>query len=176
MKINASSIIEDHLETLRSSGSNKTAWPDITIFYLLPIAVAIGSYFASFKIRADAYGISVTFFGIFIALLLNIQVAMFSIFQRKWTLSDDARVAEIQSDTIADRKKLLTQINANISYLILVSCAALVIVLAAYVEKWELGIAPAVVLMIYSHFLLTLLMIVKRSHALFHKEYRDSPD
>ena len=149
---------------------------DIILFYILPLIAAIISYCVSVYLKPEAYNISITFFGSFIALILNIQVAMFSIFQRKWEMPSDKRVAASMAGTLADRKKLLIELNANLSYLILVCCVALVLSLLSFIMSFDNCVVPAVVVFLYAHFLLTLLMVVKRAHALFHKEYRDSPD
>jgi hydrogenase-4 membrane subunit HyfE len=176
MKIDVSSIVRDHIDTLYDARSNRKSKLDLLVFYGIPVVISFCAYYSEFKVTKDVYNVSITFFGIFIALLLNIQVAMFSIFQRKWDVPNDERMAQIQRDTLEDRKQILTELNANISYLILVSCCALVAVLIFYVQNWNSGIAPVVALFFYGHFILTLVMIVKRSHALFQKEYRDSPD
>ena len=72
------------------------------------------------------------------------------------------------------RRKLLEELNANLSYLVLFCCFSLIVVLISYIFEWKTGIAPAICSAIYLHFLMTLVMIVKRAHALFQKEYRDS--
>lgn len=174
MKINVSSILRDHFATLHVAGHKRTSIADVLIFYVVPVALGSTAVSMGFEVRADAYNASITFFGIFIALLLNIQVGMFAIFQRKWEISSDPRIAEIQRETLEDRRTLLTELNANVSYLVLIACAALLASLASYIEKWEKGFAPALMVLLYTHFLLTLVMIVKRAHALFHKEYRDT--
>jgi hypothetical protein len=174
MKIDVSSIVLDHLRTLRKANKNKISLGDIGLFYFFPVAAGTLAISLGFGARADAYNASITFFGIFIALLLNIQVGMFAIFQRKWEISTDPRIALIQQETIRDRRTLLTELNANISYLILVCCVSLVGSFLFYLNKWETDFAPSLILVLYLHFLLTLLMIVKRAHALFHKEYRDT--
>ncbi|MBA3678208.1 MAG: hypothetical protein H0W74_12545 [Sphingosinicella sp.] len=174
MKINVSSIISDHLATLRDADAKRASTGDILLFYVLPALASGASMLLGFEERADAYGASITVFGIFIALLLNIQVGMFAIFQREWDISTDPRLEKIQRGTLEDRRVLLTELNANISYLILVSCTALFASLIFYTEEWERGLAPAVMVLLYTHFLLTLVMVVKRAHALFHKEYRDT--
>lgn len=176
MKINVFSIVKDHFDTLYDSRSNRASMLDIILFYIFPLIAAIISYYASVSLKSEAYNISITFFGIFIALILNIQVAMFSIFQRKWEMPSDKRVAASMADTLADRKKLLIELNANLSYLILVCCVALVLSLLSFIKSFDNCVVPAVMVFLYAHFLLTLLMVVKRAHALFHKEYRDSPD
>lgn len=176
MKINVSSIVRDHFETLYDSRSNRASFSDVVIFYVAPVVAAIFSYYFKVNLDSDAYNISVTFFGIFIALMLNIQVAIFSIFQRKWELPSDERVANSIVNALADRKKLLMELNANLSYIILVCCVALVISLFSYIKSFNNCVIPAMMVFLYAHFLLTLLMVVKRAHALFHKEYRDSPN
>jgi hypothetical protein len=149
---------------------------DIFLFYVVPSIAAAAAIYARVLLKVDAYNISITFFGIFIALILNIQVAIFSIFQRKWDMPSDKRIASSLAETLADRKKLLIELNANLSYLILVCCVALVLSLLSFIKSFDNCIIPAVMVFLYAHFLLTLLMVVKRAHALFHKEYRDSPD
>lgn len=175
MKIDVSSIVREHLATLHVAGKTGLSLGDFTLFYIVPVATMVFSVWANFEARSDAYNASLTFFGIFIALLLNIQVGMFAIFQRKWDLSNDKRVQDLQREIIEDRRILLTELNSNISYLVLVCCVALFASLLFYVKKWENGLAPAVMVLLYVHFILTLVMIVKRAHALFQKEYRDTP-
>ena len=175
MKINVASIVRDHFDTLYDNRSNRASPFDFALFYGLPVIAAGASYYVELRLKPEAYNISITFFGIFIALILNIQVAMFSIFQRKWEVPADKRVANSMADTLAHRKKLLIELNANLSYLILVCCVALVLSLLSFIKSFDNGIIPAVMVFLYGHFLLTLLMVVKRAHALFHKEYRDSP-
>jgi glucan phosphoethanolaminetransferase (alkaline phosphatase superfamily) len=176
MKINVTSIIRDHFDTLYDARSARTSIFDLVLFYALPIAAAGLAYYSELSLQDTAYETSITFFGIFIALILNIQVAMFSIFQRKWELPSDKRVANSISTTLAERKKLLVELNANLSYLILVCCLALTLSLLSCIKSFDNRYIPAVMVVLYAHFLLTLLMVVKRAHALFHKEYRDSPE
>lgn len=176
MKINVLSIVKDHFGTLYDNRNSRVSIFDVMLFYFFPASAATISYCLCVSLKADAYNISITFFGIFIALILNIQVAMFSIFQRKWEVPSDKRIASSMAQTLVDRKKLLIELNANLSYLILVCCAALVLSLLSFIKASSDGLIPAVMVFLYAHFLLTLLMVVKRAHALFHKEYRDSPD
>jgi hypothetical protein len=176
MKINILFIIKDHFGTLYDGRSNKSSPADIFIFYIIPFILASFSYYIRIVLKAEVYNISITFFGIFIALILNIQVAMFSIFQRKWRSSSDRRVNESIKGTLADRKKLLVELNVNLSYLILVCCVALFLSLLSFIKSFDDYFIPSTMIFIYGHFLLTLLMVVKRAHALFDKEYRDSPD
>jgi hydrogenase-4 membrane subunit HyfE len=176
LKIGVGGIFRDHIATLRDDGRSTISYVDILIFYVLPIAAIFAAYSTCFRLTKDVYNVSVTFFGIFLALLLNLQVAIFAIFQRKWREIQDERSQHIQEVTLKSRRILLGELNANISYLTLTSCISLAAVLIFYVNDMKTGWAPAATAGLYLHFLLTLLMIVKRSHALFQKEYRDSPE
>ncbi|WP_448140249.1 hypothetical protein [Sphingopyxis fribergensis] len=175
MKINILSIVKDHWSTLYDARSNSRSLTDVIVFYGVPTATSIAAWNYGFSSNQNIYNVSITFFGIFVALLLNIQVAIFGIFQRKWEYSDDERIEKLQKEVIRDRRRLLIEVNINLSYLIVICCAALFISLLSFVQEYDKGAVPALMIFLYTHFLLTLLMVVKRAHALFHKEYRDSP-
>lgn len=174
MKLDVQSIVRDHWRTLTKGQSATASLTDFLTFLGLPLIAAIVAGQHGLELKIDAYNVSVTFFGIFIALLLNIQVAIFAIFQRKWTVSDDPIEAKIQQGVVDVRRQLLGELNANISYLVLVCCTALFVSLCAYVAEWKQGFVPAAIAFLYGHFLLTLLMVVKRSHAVFQQEYKRS--
>jgi hypothetical protein len=172
MKLDVRSIIIDHFCTLTKGQSAQASLVDLFLFVILPFLAAVAANCTDVVLRTEAYNVSVTFFGIFIALLLNIQVAIFAIFQRKWAVSDDAIEAQVQEGVISVRRRLLGELNANISYLILVCFVALVLSLWAYVAELNQGMAPLITVFLYVHFLLTILMVVKRAHALFQQQYR----
>lgn len=171
MKIDVSIIIRDHIKTLYNSATGKVSIPDITLFYATPFAVSITTFALKFSVKLDVYSISITFFGIFIALLLNIQVAIFSIFMRKIEKSQDTRLALAEQESLEIRDKILRELNTNISYLVLVCCTALVSGVVCYVMSWTGWLAPCLTVGLYIHFVLTIIMVVKRSHILFHSEY-----
>lgn len=72
MKINILYILRDHLSTLRKLHSKCISLPDVMLFYVSPMIFSFAALCFSFEVRADAYNASITFFGVFIALLLNI--------------------------------------------------------------------------------------------------------
>lgn len=172
MKIDVSYIIRDHLRTLRNAEKHRISAFDILLFYILPIAIAVCAYYfkLTFK-KADVYNVSITFFGIFIALLLNLQVAIFAILQRRWEPSEDERMQPYQKTKFDNRRILLSEVNANLSYLVLFCCFALFAELVFYIREWLLGLGPSITVFIYTHFIFTMIMIVKRSHVLFQSEY-----
>ena len=120
MKIDVTRIVMDHLDTLRDAQSHEISKFDWILFFGLPLSLAIAAFWICLYPSKDVFNVSITFFGIFIALLLNMQVAAFGIFQRKRAVPTDARLAEIQEKRLALRQQLLGEMNANISYLIFV--------------------------------------------------------
>jgi drug/metabolite transporter (DMT)-like permease len=173
MKINITQIVLDHLKTLRDAETDRIHVSEILLFFISPCAVGFIAYWNGINIAKEVHNLSVTFFGIFIALLLNMQVAMFGIYQRKQIPPTDPRLLQKFESTAEDRRVLLGEINANISYLILFCCLSLVIFFGFYAIPLENSVSSGASVLIYFHFLLSLLMIVKRSHALFTKEYVD---
>ena len=174
MKIDIRYIIRDHFKTLRNAETKKASAFDIFLFYVLPAALAVWAYWDHINLKKpDVYNVSITFFGIFIALLLNLQVAIFAILQRKWAPLADDRMHIYQDQKFEDRQILLSELNANLSYLILVCCFALFAALIFFVREWNADFGPAAMVFLYTHFLFTLVMIVKRSHILFQSEYSE---
>lgn len=171
MKINIIPIIGDHFQTLKDGRSEKYSAADFAIFYGVPLLTATAPMIWRIRFDDTFYNLSITFFGIFIALLLNVQVAIFSIFQRKWDKPDDEHLVEIQKEKLSERRLLLGELNANLSYMTLISCFALIAFLAFFVFDVHAVVAAAITCFLYAHFILTLMMSVKRAHTLFQMEY-----
>ena len=171
MKISFWQIIADHLSTLRNDISGRLSLIDLIIFYALPVVAGIIVFLIPLKVSKDFYIISVSFFGIFVALLLNFQVAAFGIYNRKWISVKDEKVTINREKDAELKRRLLNEVNSNISYLILVSIDSILLFVLLYTSERTRPFAAAVSWTIYSHFALNLLMVVKRSHILFRKEY-----
>lgn len=172
MKIDFHQIVVDHFATLRDDRKQKLSLVDVALFYVSPCLLAVGAYWLDFSLERDVYNVSITFFGIFVALLLNVQVAIFGIFQRRLDPPADVKLLPIFNERITRRRELLGELNANLSYLTFICCIALTVFLSLYAFDQTSRVAVSVTILIYSHFLLTLLMTVKRTHILFQKEYR----
>ncbi len=174
MKINIFPIIRDHLKSLRNEKTDKPSYLDYFIFFGVPIILGFFVYYNDLHLDRESYNASITFFGVFIALLLNIQIAIFSIYQRKWKRKQEDIDAQIQDEDLEIRRRLLEQLNSNISYLVLICCITLVIVLSSYVQSDNSILTATITFGLYAHFILTMLMIVKRAHALFQREYGEN--
>lgn len=174
MKISVAAIIRGHWRTLHDAATDKLSISDIIMFYFIPIILGGFSWLFGLSLTKDFHSVSITFFGIFIALLLNIQVAIFGIFLKKWDEPNDKRDKEMQAARLQTRKKLLSEINTNISYLIVVGTTSLCFFVVSYISSSSCGAWPAVAVSLYLHFILTFMMILKRSHSLFQQEYDGS--
>ncbi|WP_426022326.1 hypothetical protein [Brevundimonas sp. PWP3-1b1] len=171
MKIDIRQIIGDHLSTLKDGRTKRLSVSDLLIFFFVPVIMGLAAFLVKMPLDRDVYNAAITFFGIFIALLLNVQVAIFGIFQRKWPPPSDKKLLPIHQDRTRERRELLGELNANLSYLTLVCCVALVETFCFFVFKNFTPLAVCIVVSTSMHFLMTLLMTVKRTHVLFHKEY-----
>jgi len=100
-----------------------------------------------------------------------VQIALFGISQREWKFESDQLSAELRKEKLEERRELLGELNTNISYLVVVSCFAVTVFLIFYIVKMTDDLETAISIWLYTHFFLTLLMVIKRAHALFQKEY-----
>jgi hypothetical protein len=171
MKANVLHIIQAHLATLKTDGEARYHRPDILLFFILPLLISVMAWAFGGSIEKDTFSVSISVFAIFSALLLNVQIALFSISQRDWRPERDKLSADLQENKLEERRELLAELNTNISYLVVVSCLAVTSFLVFYVVKKTDCIETPVSIWLYAHFFLTLLMIIKRAHALFQKEY-----
>lgn len=174
MKIDVRDIIFDHLSTLRDDRLNRLSLVDFSTFYVIP---GILTYFLAEDVGTLAenfYGIAISVFAIFAALLFSVQVALFSINQREITNSllpkekSGGRTAEI----LRTRKTLIREVNANISYLILIASLGVAMLLAFTLTKHIAGFRTVATIYLISHFVLTIILVVVRMHTLFDEEYR----
>lgn len=170
-KIDILPIIRDHFSTLHAKGRPALVLFNVIIFFALPIAVGALAYRNGLSLDRESLNVTITFFGIFVALLLNIQVAVFAILQRKWEPPKDEREQRALEIKISQRREALGEFNANLAYLTLFCCVALAMFFPAYVMDWKGKLFTAVGVTVYAHFLLTLLTCIRASHALFQKEY-----
>lgn len=171
MKFNVLFIIRDHFRTLYDAENKKVSYLDIFVFYGLPIIMSATAYYSDVKLKDEAYGLAIVIFGVFIALLLNIQVAIFSVSHTKWQAPSDTKLmASFEEDKI-DKNAILRELNTNLSYMILL--CSLVLFVAGYSSLFDnvQEISSIFLIFAFTHFVLNLLMVIKRAHALFQKEY-----
>ena len=159
-KINLSNIIKDHISTLRDHQTNKYYPPDFFLFFILPIFVAAGASFLLCPITGNVLDILVTSMSIFAALLFNLLLLVY-----------DAIRKEENSKTL--RHKFLKEIFSNISFSVLISVITIIFLLIFPLFSKIFLIPTILTFLIYylvTLFILTLLMILKRTHVLLTTE------
>ena len=166
-KINFLQIIRDHLLTLRHyQGDGKVAKGDIFLFFVLPGFLSIGFYWGlGLSLNSDLISILITSLSIFAALLFNLLILIYDIItkQKNSAQQDSKRV-----------KRFLQEIYANVSYSILISVVDVVILLGGLFKSppWIVAFVNLGSFYLVIHFVLTLLMILKRVHVLLALEFR----
>ncbi|MBO9509388.1 hypothetical protein [Thalassospira sp. A3_1] len=174
-KFNVLYIISDHIGTLRTT-DGKLSCIDVFLMYVVPGLIGGIAFFDILPIEKSVFGVSISVFAIFSALLLNVQIAIFGIFQRKWILTGDTVVDQKAQKKYDLRKNLLSELNTNISYLILISCFSVTFFLVFYVANLPYFLEAFAGVYLYIHFLITLMMVIKRTHVLFQHEYSMDTD
>lgn len=174
-KINPFRIISDHFRTLKEHGSTSMGVGDAFIFFLIPMILAGVSFWREINFKAETVNIIVTAFSVFAALLFNLLMLIYGLVQRK----DDSNESRLKAT-------FLKEIYSNISFTVFVSLLIIVVAVVAMTfaapEKLPTGTGSTAVGLVYtlilvflmSHFLLTLLMVLKRVHILLAKEFAGS--
>jgi hypothetical protein len=164
-KINLSSIIRDHLFTLRDEQTKKYKAGDFILFLIVPLGLGLVILFG-FDIRIDtgAINLLVTSLSIFAALLFNLLLLIYDIVNKE----------EKTDQRSSLKRRFLGQIFANISFSIFISITAVIFLLIAVADFNNIYIEDALNLIIYylvSLFILTMFMILKRVHILLSNEF-----
>ncbi|MCG9680480.1 hypothetical protein [Vibrio sp. Isolate24] len=180
-KINVFGIISGHWKTLEHNGTKKVSISDIFTFLLFPLALAILTVVFEFKFTTDLTSLLVNFGAIFTALLLSVLVLVYDQSTKLEEKKDEAE-ADVSYET---KRTLLDQLYFNICYSIIVSVT---LVVACFIESICRGkvktitlpledpmsfcvdvntyFATPLVTFVTVNLILTILMIVKRMHAL----------
>lgn len=166
-KINIAVIFLDHLSTLRDDRTGERSWPDLILFYALPIALALAYYSFPFSLPDSIEASLIAVFAVFAALLFSAQIALYGLSPRAPDASGDKVTDEANMKAFDNEKKFFREVNFNISYLILISSASLVLFLILMITHWPERIEGAILVLAVSHFFLTLLMLIKRTHVAF---------
>jgi hypothetical protein len=121
-KINFWIIVSDHLRTLRDARNGSISYSDIIVFFAIPSVLAVITFSVGLSLAEDYWSLSITFFGIFIALLLNMQVAVFGIHQKNTIRNATFEITDAAENEERRKRKLMAELNASLSYLTLAGC------------------------------------------------------
>lgn len=173
-KINVISIFRAHIDTLRGE-DGKLLRDDIIVFYVFPSFLAILIYVLNWEVPDKVLELSISVFSIFAALLLSVQVALYSVSFREISPPEDKKKHRSYEEMKSVRKSLIKELNGNISYLVLLSIVTVTITLLLFFVSGPRIFGSALASALYLHFFLTLMMVVKRANIVFSREY-ENPD
>lgn len=173
-KVNVTDILLGHIGTL-SDPAGKRSIGDYVTFFLVPILVAGLGMLAGYNLNKDVSSMLVNFGAIFTALLLSVLVLVYD----QESKLESKKGAEPLYES---KKKLLSQLYFNICFSIL---SSIVLVALCFVHsvifrlKHDFGfgggifhfsyaqhIITPLVIFVTANLLLTIVMIVKRMHAM----------
>ena len=173
MKIDVRHILVAHFRTLTNAKTGRTSVVDILTFYVVPAIVAGLVALDEEKFPDAFYGLAISVFAIFAALLFSVQIALFSILQRDMSANSGVPTKSRTGveRRLDERRELIREVNANISYLILIACLGVAMLLGFSLTP-HLSLARSIIsTYLVCHFVLTILLIIARVHTLFDEEY-----
>lgn len=172
-KINIFIIVSDHVATLYDDRTDKFSRVDFALFYLLPLVLG-GLYFLfPFKLPPEINGALIAVFSVFAALLFSAQMALYGLSPKEPQEGDDDTSNSQEEARFNRDRKFFADVNYNVSYLILLSCLSLLVFVAMMIASLSGRLEGAILVVLVSHFFLTLLMLVKRTHVAFSSKYKD---
>ena len=165
-------IIAAHYRTF--SGSTFCYVWDVIALFLIPIFVGIGASQHPSHDEVPLFNSAIAAYSIFAALLLSSQVGVYGIFQSDTRKISDLEAGSTEQKNLLKKRDLLEELNSNISYCVILSVFSVGYLLATIFvrlnPKWEIG----VFWFISTHFFFSLLIVIRKTHALFQGEYLNS--
>lgn len=165
MKADIGAIFSDHFRTLRSNQSGNLLWYDLVLFYGIPIVPAL--YALKYDWKVTAVDNILASLALMAGLLFNLLILIFD---------TAVRIKDSTGDFARHRRKLVRELQSNVTYALLVAIVSSTLlggISLAGLMKAGLPWSP-MVLAILAHFVLTLLLILKRVRRLFLHELPDT--
>ena len=172
-KVNILIVIKDHIATLYDDRTNKFSRGDLAFFYLLPILLGIFYFLFPFKLPTEVNSALIAVFSVFAALLFSAQMALYGLSPREPKCGNDQTSDDRERARFERDRKFFADVNYNVSYLILLSCISLLVFVGMMITSLSGRMEGAVLVVLISHFFLTLLMLVKRTHIAFSSKYSE---
>ncbi|SDK78011.1 hypothetical protein SAMN05661010_00056 [Modicisalibacter muralis] len=175
-KLNFGGIVLKHIATLRDNRTGSLSFVDALVFLFVPLAIAISIAFLGNVLSNELLSLAVNFGAITTALLMSVLVLVYDQESKLLSSSDDPSVKANKKIKLS----LLRQLYQNICFAIVTS---LCVVVASFLEMFLKGLGvggymeyvllffAAVVVFLFINVVLTMLMIVKRFHALLTSGY-----
>jgi hypothetical protein len=160
-KIDVRDIVRDHFRTLVEYRTGRPSRPDYMLFLVGPAIAATLLHVAGVRLSDAAITVFITAISILAGLLFNVLVLIHTVAERF-----ESPVGE------KDGRRLLHEVYSNIAYAILVCLISLIplgtlTLTRSYPAR---DVADILSMFLTIHLFLTLLMVLKRLHALLSHE------
>jgi hypothetical protein len=179
-KISIANIIKDHISTLKNNKTRKTSYLDITLFFLIPLAISSFIVYVGMSLNDALVNALITSLSIFSALLFNLLLLVYDISEKKSGLPE--ATDPVENKRRIKTRELLREIYINISFSILVSIITVATLLIYFLKtsnctlfsintcsfQWLLAL---VIYYLTIQFALNLFMILKRIYVLLAKSF-----
>ena len=172
-KVNVIIVVRDHIATLYDDSTEKFSYLDFSFFYLLPVLLGMLYFFYPFQLPREINGALIAVFSVFAALLFSAQMALYGLSPKAPEESADETSKAREEERFRRDRKFFADVNYNVSYLILLSCVSLLVFVSMMIASISERLEGAILVALVSHFFLTLLMLVKRTHIAFSSKYDD---
>jgi hypothetical protein len=174
-KIDVRPVFKGHIDSLRDR-AGKIIWADIIGFYLIPFAVSAYLTIAGFTVVEKYINTAIIAQTILIPLLLNVVMMIYGLIDR--VESKRERHSKDNEDALVnvDNKclRLLRQLYDTLAYTIIMSAMCLFSLAVYTVQRFHDVFVYANRFLLYFliiHIFLSALMIMKRLHRLFEKQF-----
>lgn len=170
-KINVTYIIKQHFNTLRDAASGKVSLMDILVFICLPVIFG-GIVFVGQGLSKDIFSLAVNFGAISTALLMSVLVL---VYDQESKINLNMKAQPNMKDHYEAKLSVLADLYQNICYTIVASICLVIfsVIGMAVLDESIRGIAhlffslsSALVAFLFSNIVITMLMVIKRFHAL----------
>lgn len=167
--LNLKPILVDHFHTLRANGEpdGELSKADLFTLYGLPLILPVISIWKEW--RMGGVGDLLTALSLMCGLLFNLLVLTFDVALRA---AAQVRASDVESLASSAKIKLIRQLQANTTYALIVALSA-TIILAVGASLDLKGFNPwvtAVLAYLLPHFVLVLMVILKRIRSIFRNE------
>jgi hypothetical protein len=162
VKVDVRDIISDHVNTLVNFATGKRSRADLILFFVLPVLVGGGMAAVDVLLKGSTADGLLSALAIFAGLLFNLLILIHGLLR---SATDAPRFRE--------EKRLIQEIYANISYAILVSLVAIVVLVACLFPgpRWAWVVGSTTTYALIINFLLTMLMVLRRVHIVLRLEF-----
>ena len=175
-KVNTAPIIKDHFQTLKRGKENKLSSSDCFLFFGIPFGAALVVVYCWGTPGKGLVEVLTTALSIFAALLFNLLLLIYDLVKKHET--KESQATNIEDKEFTQRPKLKTQIlqetYTNISFCTLIAIVTIGFLLLLYPENIFKSVIASLLSFIMYYlvgvFLLSLLMILKRTHLLMKDE------